>query len=100
MPDPRSRRSSGRPLAPGSTKIPTHDSRIYRFLSDRLPQFRVDGRFCVAMFASAMSMSPKSVYWWFTKDKIAPETINKIVAASGGKLKFEDMVQFLLPATR
>lgn len=72
-----------------------YDGKLYALLFDRMPHHVLNGRLWVRSLAAALEISTTPLYRWMTEDRLTAKQANRLIAESRGKLKPEDMTQFL-----
>jgi len=87
---------SGRPPKGDVTRKRFYDGKLYPVLLAAFPGCVEGGRLSPRMLADLIGVHKFTVYKWLNKDQLFPDPAKKLVAASDGRLKTEDLVQFVM----
>jgi hypothetical protein len=88
---------SGRPRAKSNqNNARFYETELYALLFKALPQHVKDGRLSATSLSVAIEMHKFTVYKWLSGNCISPKGAAAIIKESRGKLKVQDLAQFLI----
>lgn len=88
---------SGRPRAKSNeNKTRFWETKLYALLLTALPQHIEGGRLSPKLIADAIGVHKYTVYKWLQSDFISSRGATKVIKESKGKLKAQDLAQFLI----